>query len=188
MSCAYAENFRRIIDIDSTKHFSVVGWSGNACNIDLYGLFSQTCGASGTSYTYRQGRRLGHGFARALVGRLGLSRGDVVAIVAPNVPEFAFAAHGAIEAGLTVTFVNPLYTAGKIEVLVSRPGPGRGTGQAPSSLVLRPFCLCRGDRPPAADVQRAPHRDGARDAAAGAGRRQGPTAAQRHRRAGLRGQ
>lgn len=79
-----------------------------------------TCAASGVSYTYAQANRLTHGFARALAGGLGglaataegrgLAKGDVVALVAPNIPEFVFAAHGAIEAGLTVTFVNPLYT------------------------------------------------------------------------------
>lgn len=81
----------------------------------------QTCAVSGSSYTYREARRLSHGFARALAGGLGgldakgqrLSKGDVVAVVAPNTPEFVLAAHGAVEAGLTVTFVNPLYTPGK---------------------------------------------------------------------------
>ncbi|KAE8737155.1 hypothetical protein FOCC_FOCC017382 [Frankliniella occidentalis] len=78
----------------------------------------QTCAASSSSYSYREARRLTHGFARALAGDVGglaaqgpaLAKGDVVALVAPNTPEFVFAAHGAIEAGLTVTFVNPLYT------------------------------------------------------------------------------
>lgn len=77
-----------------------------------------TCSVSSSTYTYREARRLSHGFARALAGGLGrldakghrLSKGDVLAVVAPNTPEFVLAAHGAIEAGLTVTFVNPLYT------------------------------------------------------------------------------
>ncbi|KAK3908639.1 putative 4-coumarate--CoA ligase 3, partial [Frankliniella fusca] len=85
---------------------------------DHYELAFLTCAASSSSYTYREARRLSHGFARALAGDLGglakrgpaLAKGDVVAIIAPNIPEFVFATHGAIEAGLTVTFVNPLYT------------------------------------------------------------------------------
>lgn len=85
----------------------------------------QTCVESGSSYTYAQARRLSHGIARALAGglgglRRGLAKGDVVAIVAPNTPEYVFAAHGAIEAGLTVTFVNPLYTPGNASLPTRR--------------------------------------------------------------------
>lgn len=85
----------------------------------------QTCVESGSSYTYAQARRLSHGVARALAGGLGglqrgLAKGDVVAVVAPNTPEYVFAAHGAIEAGLTVTFVNPLYTPGIAAPLTGR--------------------------------------------------------------------
>lgn len=42
----------------------------------------------------------------------GLKRGDVVAICMPNIPEYAIIVLGAIEAGLTISGINPVYTAG----------------------------------------------------------------------------
>ena len=46
---------------------------------------------------------------------LGFRKGDVLAIMAPNVPEYAVAFHGAAWAGGTVTTVNPTYTAGEVK-------------------------------------------------------------------------
>jgi len=48
-------------------------------------------------------------FAASLVKR-GATPGQVLAVLLPNIPEFAVTALGAIEAGLTVTTVNPIYT------------------------------------------------------------------------------
>ena len=65
-------------------------------------------GPSGRSYTYAA---LG-GAIRSLAGGLaarGFGKGDVLAIVAPNVPEYAIVFHGACLAGGTVTTVNPTY-------------------------------------------------------------------------------
>lgn len=38
--------------------------------------------------------------------------GDVIAICLSNIPEFPIATLGAIEAGLIVTTMNPIYTVG----------------------------------------------------------------------------
>ena len=54
---------------------------------------------------------------RALAGGLsarGFGRGDVLAILAPNLPEYAVAFHGAAMAGGTVTTINPTYTAEEV--------------------------------------------------------------------------
>lgn len=72
----------------------------------------QTCGSSGRTYKYGEGRFITRQFAIALLRDMGLKQGDVVGILMPNIPEYAFAIHGALEAGLVVTFVNPLYTPG----------------------------------------------------------------------------
>lgn len=53
--------------------------------------------------------------ARYLRHSLGLEVGDTVAIVLPNIPEFAIALLGSAEAGLRVTTVNPIYTHGKVD-------------------------------------------------------------------------
>lgn len=42
---------------------------------------------------------------------MGFKKGDVIAIVLANVPEYAIALLGSMEAGLVVTTVNPIYTA-----------------------------------------------------------------------------
>lgn len=51
--------------------------------------------------------------AQALLGHSGLKPREVVGLMLPNIPEYAIVCYGAIEAGLTVTAVNPLYTPGK---------------------------------------------------------------------------
>lgn len=73
-----------------------------------------TCGSSGRSYTYAEGRYISSAFATALLSKLRLDKGDVVGLLMPNIPEYVFSIHGALEAGLTVTFANPLYTPGEI--------------------------------------------------------------------------
>jgi 4-coumarate--CoA ligase len=54
-------------------------------------------------------RRLAGGLAAR-----GIGRGSVVALMAPNLPEFAVAFHGIAFAGATVTTVNPSYTAPEV--------------------------------------------------------------------------
>ncbi|XP_069687233.1 uncharacterized protein [Periplaneta americana] len=75
---------------------------------------SVTCGTSGRTYTYGEARALSRRFANALLGECGLKRGDVVGLLLPNIPEYLIAIHGAIEAGIIVTFANPLYTADEV--------------------------------------------------------------------------
>jgi 4-coumarate--CoA ligase len=54
-------------------------------------------------------RRLAGGLAAR-----GLGRGDVVALMAPNMPEFAVVYHGIAYAGAMVTTINPSYTAPEV--------------------------------------------------------------------------
>jgi len=70
-------------------------------------------GPSGRTVTFRElqdGIRL---LAGGLAAR-GFGPGDVLALMAPNIPEYAFFFHGAAYAGGTVTTINPTYTAGEI--------------------------------------------------------------------------
>lgn len=50
-------------------------------------------------------------FSSALT-RMGFSKGEVMGVVSPNVPEFPIAVFGASGAGMPVALVNPAYTAG----------------------------------------------------------------------------
>jgi len=68
---------------------------------------------SGRSYTY--GRLANHvgRVAAGLHGR-GFGKGEVLAILSPNVPEYPIAFHGVASAGGVNTTLNPLYTADEI--------------------------------------------------------------------------
>ncbi|HEY9373537.1 AMP-binding protein [Streptomyces sp.] len=70
-------------------------------------------GPSGRALTYGELAERVELFAGALAAR-GLKPGEVVALHAPNCPEFVVAFHGILRAGATVTTVNALYTPTEI--------------------------------------------------------------------------
>jgi acyl-CoA synthetase (AMP-forming)/AMP-acid ligase II len=73
-------------------------------------LIDGPSGATMTAGALEEGiRRLAGG----LVAK-GLAKGEVVAILAPNCPDYAVVFHGVAFAGLTVTTINPTYTAPEI--------------------------------------------------------------------------
>ncbi|GCE11206.1 long-chain-fatty-acid--CoA ligase [Tengunoibacter tsumagoiensis] len=63
----------------------------------------------GTQISYAQFSHLANRFAIALQ-RLGIQKGDRVAIALPNIPQFGIAFYGALRAGAVVVPTNPLYT------------------------------------------------------------------------------
>ncbi len=65
----------------------------------------------GTSLTYGELNRLSMRFARYLQQTLGLTRGERVAIMLPNILQYPVAMCGVFRAGLVAVNVNPLYTA-----------------------------------------------------------------------------
>jgi len=71
------------------------------------------CGMTGRSYTYEMAYQMSQRFGSALK-RSGAKKGDVVAMILPNLPEFPIAFMGCIGAGLTVTTMNPTYRAEEI--------------------------------------------------------------------------
>ena len=66
-------------------------------------------GPSGRTLTYQE---LADGVRRVAAGFVGggLGAGDVLAVMAPNSPEWLLGCYGAMAAGGVVTGVNPLYT------------------------------------------------------------------------------
>ena len=70
-------------------------------------------GSTGRSLTYAEFSKQVKALAGGLQQR-GFGKGDVLAIMAPNVPEYAVAFHGTAWAGSTVTTVNPTYTAHEV--------------------------------------------------------------------------
>jgi long-chain acyl-CoA synthetase len=63
----------------------------------------------GVRITYAQFSNLANRFAIALQ-RLGVQKGDRIAIALPNIPQFPIAFYGALRAGAVVVPTNPLYT------------------------------------------------------------------------------
>jgi 4-coumarate--CoA ligase len=70
-------------------------------------------GPSGRTLSYRQLDELTRSFAGGLVAR-GMGAGQVTALLAPNMPEYAVVFHGVARAGGTITTINPTYTPQEI--------------------------------------------------------------------------
>jgi acyl-CoA synthetase (AMP-forming)/AMP-acid ligase II len=70
-------------------------------------------GSSGRALTYAELRDAIKRFAGGLAAR-GFGEGDTLAIMAPNIPEYAVVFHGVAVTGGTVTTLNPTYTADEI--------------------------------------------------------------------------
>ena len=68
----------------------------------------------GKEITYARTDSLSKAFAAYLQG-LGLARGDRVAIMMPNVPQYPVAVAAILRAGFVVVNVNPLYTPRELE-------------------------------------------------------------------------
>jgi long-chain acyl-CoA synthetase len=85
----------------------------------------------GTWLGYREVDRLSDAFAAALAG-LGVRKGDRLALLLPNCPQFLVAELGAWKAGAVVVPLNPLYTADEL----ARP---LIETEAETAVVLTPF-------------------------------------------------
>ena len=85
----------------------------------------------GARLSYRALERASDAFAAALVG-LGVRRGDHVALVLPNCPQFLIAEVGIWKAGAVVCPINPMYTERELrEALVQ--------SEVSMAVVLTPF-------------------------------------------------
>ena len=91
--------------------------------VPLHGLLEQTAERYpervatvffGAKLSYRALNEAANRFAHALL-HLGLQRGERVALMLPNCPQFLIAFYGALKAGAVVSAVNPLYTPRELE-------------------------------------------------------------------------
>jgi len=69
----------------------------------------------GQTLTYADTDRLSHDFAAYLQGKLGVKKGDRIAVMLPNIPAFPLAMLGIVRAGAVQVNVNPLYTPRELE-------------------------------------------------------------------------
>ncbi|XP_076241582.1 uncharacterized protein LOC143183762 [Calliopsis andreniformis] len=72
-----------------------------------------TCSVTGRRYTYSEARDAANYVGRSLLN-MGLKKGDVVALIAPNYPDTILSFLGMLEADIVVTTVNPFYTVEEI--------------------------------------------------------------------------
>ncbi len=98
-------------DIDPTQYSSLVGL--------LEESFSKYADRTAYSFmgkemSFAQADQESLGLA-AYLQSLGLSKGDRVAVMMPNVPQYPVAVAAILRAGLVVVNVNPLYTARELE-------------------------------------------------------------------------
>ena len=89
-------------------------------------------GPTGRTLTYRQ---LADGVSRVAAGLAGcgLGRGETLALMAPNSPEWLLGCYGAMAAGGVVTGVNPLYTVREVATQLAQ-SDARFLITAPPSL------------------------------------------------------
>src|SRR3990167_541162 len=64
--------------------------------------------------TYNQLNQTSEFFA-AYLQKLGLKKGDRIALMMPNIVQYSISAYGAFKAGLVIVNVNPLYTERELE-------------------------------------------------------------------------
>ncbi|XP_025986662.2 probable 4-coumarate--CoA ligase 3 isoform X1 [Solenopsis invicta] len=72
------------------------------------------CGISGKKYTFAQAKDATSYIGRSL-RNMGLKKGDVVALMAPNFPDTVLSLLGIMSGGLIVTTINPQYTAEEMQ-------------------------------------------------------------------------
>ncbi len=69
-------------------------------------------------FTYQQMGEQMHGFAKGLI-KLGIKKGDKVALYLANSPQFIFAYLGILKIGAVAVPINPLYTESEIEYILN---------------------------------------------------------------------
>jgi long-chain acyl-CoA synthetase len=107
---SYGERIPAVID--SEAHRSVVelleGAIQRYADRPAFRCFGQTL-------TYADTDRLSRAFAAYLQGKLGVAKGDRVAVMMPNIPAFPLATMAIVRAGAVQVNVNPLYTPRELE-------------------------------------------------------------------------
>lgn len=90
----------------------------------VFFLLVQECGVNGKKYTYAQAKDATSYIGRSL-RNIGLKTNDVIAIIAPNLPDAILGLLGSSSGGFIATTMNPVFTAGKKIVLCCRAISGK---------------------------------------------------------------
>ncbi|XP_014486259.1 PREDICTED: probable 4-coumarate--CoA ligase 3 [Dinoponera quadriceps] len=79
------------------------------------------CGVSGKKYTFAQAKDASYYIGRSL-HNIGLKKGDVVALVTPNLPDAVLSFLGILSGGFICTTMNPQYIADEISRQLQKSG------------------------------------------------------------------
>ncbi len=85
----------------------------------VYSCYPEFGDALNIRWTYQQYRDRASQVAKGLLA-LGLSKGDHIAVLAPNVPEWPLLLLGAAKAGLVLVTINPVLRATEIEYILKQ--------------------------------------------------------------------
>ncbi len=85
----------------------------------VYSCYPEFGEALNIRWTYQDYRERANQVAKGLLA-LGLSKGDHIAVLAPNVPEWPLLMLGAAKAGLMLVTINPVLRAGEIEYILKQ--------------------------------------------------------------------
>nr|CAD7396897.1 unnamed protein product [Timema poppensis] len=110
---ASSQAYTFIVIVESIRSYTHLGGRRVLTHyfLDLAAEDGEVCGVTGREYTFAEIRLLSKRFASALL-KSGYGRGDKLAIILPNTPEYPIIFLGAIEAGLIVCPINPIYSKG----------------------------------------------------------------------------
>ncbi|EDW00257.1 GH11952 [Drosophila grimshawi] len=111
------------------------------------------CVITDRQYTFAQMRDASAAFAVRLQTKFKMFKPDVLAVCLPNMPEYPIAALGAIEAGLTVTTINPIYTPDEIARQLTFSNAKFLVGSAQRYQTLLEACNLAGKQMPIAVVR-----------------------------------
>lgn len=111
----FSSPFRDVADFENMYLHDVV-WE----NVDRWAdKTAAICSVTGRSYTYREARKLSGKLAMSF-RKNKLLPGDTIALISPNVPEYAIIALAASEAGLRLCLLNSNYTVEELKKLIDK--------------------------------------------------------------------
>jgi fatty-acyl-CoA synthase len=85
----------------------------------VYSCYPEFGEALNIRWTYQQYRERANAVAKGLLA-LGLSKGEHIAVLAPNVPEWPLLMLGAAKAGLVLVTINPVFQAAEVEYILKQ--------------------------------------------------------------------
>ncbi|KPJ04603.1 putative 4-coumarate--CoA ligase 3 [Papilio xuthus] len=101
---------------------------------------AMVCGITNRTYTYHQLYKYSRRFGAKLRTLFDIREDDVTCIMMSNNPEYAVATLGSLEAGATVTIINPIYTVHEVQRQLILSCPKIVIGMPETIEILKEAC------------------------------------------------